>query len=291
MKEYFSHDLSSRNDPKIQNLMMDHGMEGVGVFWCLVEMLYEQGGALRMDQIKAIAWGLHAEQSLVESVVKNYSLFDTDGEVFWSPSARKRSKEREEVSEKNRQNVMRRWNAKNADKPKEKDTKKTEETNDDNTTVEENNTTVLRPSAARNTIKEKKIKENNISTPNVVDIEQQQQKQQQKQQSEAKKENLPSAPKREEEEEYFKNMLSYWNKVVKETEGTRMKQVWTLNDKRRNLLRNVCSKYPLQLYARAVHNAMINPYLNGRTKRRDKPGDFDWCMQEDHFVKLIEGNV
>ena len=41
MKEtfYFAHDYNARNDPKLQNVLFDLGVEGIGVFWCFIEEL------------------------------------------------------------------------------------------------------------------------------------------------------------------------------------------------------------------------------------------------------------
>ena len=91
MKERFlTHDLGSRNDPKLIRLQMEMGGQGLGIWWCLVEMLWEQGGYLPLDSA-AIAFSLHwAKPDEVQAVIFNYNLFDNDGERFWSPGALER---------------------------------------------------------------------------------------------------------------------------------------------------------------------------------------------------------
>ena len=37
---YFSHDYNCRNDEKIKRLLRKHGMSGYGIFWSIVEDLY-----------------------------------------------------------------------------------------------------------------------------------------------------------------------------------------------------------------------------------------------------------
>jgi len=37
---YFSHDYNCRNDEKIKRLLRKHGMCGYGIFWSIVEDLY-----------------------------------------------------------------------------------------------------------------------------------------------------------------------------------------------------------------------------------------------------------
>lgn len=43
---YFKHDQGARNDPKMRLLRALHGAEGLGLYWCIVEELYEQGGTI-----------------------------------------------------------------------------------------------------------------------------------------------------------------------------------------------------------------------------------------------------
>ena len=62
---YFQHDYNARNDPKLQDVLIDLGVEGIGVFWCIIEQLYEQGGKLPLRSCKkyciCIARGLQQD--------------------------------------------------------------------------------------------------------------------------------------------------------------------------------------------------------------------------------------
>ena len=51
MKEsrYFPHDIGARNDPKLLRLQMEMKGQGLAIWWCLVEMLWENGGYLPYD--------------------------------------------------------------------------------------------------------------------------------------------------------------------------------------------------------------------------------------------------
>lgn len=60
-KEYFSHDYNARSDPKLRKLLMKEGIEGIGVYWCIIEMLYEQEGILPLSECEAIAFELHTQ--------------------------------------------------------------------------------------------------------------------------------------------------------------------------------------------------------------------------------------
>lgn len=109
MKEYFSHDYNARNDPKLQEVLFEHGIAGLGVFWCLIENLYEQGGELPLTACKSIAFALHTESNIVESVVRDFNLFQNDGEKFWSNSVNARINKRNDITEKRKQAALSSW--------------------------------------------------------------------------------------------------------------------------------------------------------------------------------------
>ena len=85
--QYITHDLGARNDPKLLKLQMKQGGKGLGTYWCLVEMLWENDGYLPTDY-EAIAFALRwADASEVKDVVENYGLFEQAAGRFWSRSA------------------------------------------------------------------------------------------------------------------------------------------------------------------------------------------------------------
>lgn len=99
---YFSHDFYARNDPKLIEVQMDMGGLGLGIFWCLVEMLWEQDGYLPRNY-KSIAFCLRwATEEDVRKVVEDFGLFDFDGELIWSDSALTRIKKIEDMIEQKR---------------------------------------------------------------------------------------------------------------------------------------------------------------------------------------------
>ena len=51
---YFQHDYNARNDPKLQDVLIELGVEGIGIYWCIIEQLYEQGGRCRCVTAKAL---------------------------------------------------------------------------------------------------------------------------------------------------------------------------------------------------------------------------------------------
>ena len=126
MKEYFSHDYKARSDRKLMAVMMKHGLTGVGAFWCIVEMLYEEQGTLPKEY-ERIAFELRTEYDLVKDVIEEYDLFEKDDNKFWSITAIDRLNKRISKSEKARESVQERW------KKYERNTNVKQSKNDSNT--------------------------------------------------------------------------------------------------------------------------------------------------------------
>ena len=109
---YFQHDYNARNDPKLQDVLIEHGVAGIGIFWCVIEQIYEQGGKLPFKACKSIAFALHIDCKVVESVVNDFDLFQNDGTFFWSSSVLARLNCRKEISERRKKAAETRWKSK-----------------------------------------------------------------------------------------------------------------------------------------------------------------------------------
>lgn len=114
---YFSHDYNSRNDPKMVSLIMKTGIIGVGIYWCVVEMLYEQGGYINLEECERIAFELRTDSDLVKSVIAS-ELFSKNEKLFWSESVIKRLNVRKVKSAKARESVSYRWGNTNVERTK-----------------------------------------------------------------------------------------------------------------------------------------------------------------------------
>ena len=106
---YFSHDYNARSDDKIKLLIRKHGMIGYGVFWAIVEDLYNNANALRLD-CEGIAYDLHVDVKIVENIIFDFELFVIENNFFGSLSVERRLNERNEKSEKARKSALNRWN-------------------------------------------------------------------------------------------------------------------------------------------------------------------------------------
>lgn len=131
---YFSHDYHARNDGKMVKLLMHEGVAGLGMYWCIVEMLYEAGGRLLYSECERIAFELRVDSARITNLILSYDLFESDGQFFWSNSIIERLEQRQLKSENASKSAKYRWNNANA----------------------------LRDECDGNAIKESKVKENKI---------------------------------------------------------------------------------------------------------------------------------
>ena len=145
---YFTHDYNARTDRKMVNLIMKHGMIGIGVYWCLVEMLYEEGGYLPTEY-ERISFELRTDLNVIQNIINESGLFKIDTDKFWSDAVLERLEQRCEKSKKARESINKRWDKYKAD------------------------TNVIQTNNDSNTIKERKGKERKgkeITPPVMSDV-------------------------------------------------------------------------------------------------------------------------
>lgn len=109
MKHYFPHDYNARNDRKLRKLFAKLGTKGIGLYWNVIEMLYEEKGFLPLDDIETIACDNKVTPTDVEIMLSIDGLFCKDDEKFWSESVLSRLAIIKEKSEKNSRNARKRW--------------------------------------------------------------------------------------------------------------------------------------------------------------------------------------
>jgi hypothetical protein len=137
---YFSHDYNARNDIKIKKLISKHGFLGYGLYWALIEDLYNNANALPTDY-ECIAFDLKCNEDVLISIINDYELFTFDSGFFGSLSVQRRLNERNSKSDKARQSAFNRWN------------------------LSERNANALQTQCDSNAIKERKGKEKKVNTP------------------------------------------------------------------------------------------------------------------------------
>jgi len=101
---YFSHDQNARNDEKILMLRAEHGWEGYGLYWGLIEMMFDrEDSSLAHNKLRGHATGLTVDPETLEAVVNTaieVGLFESDGDRFWSNSLCERKGRMEEERQK-----------------------------------------------------------------------------------------------------------------------------------------------------------------------------------------------
>ena len=105
---YFSHDYNSRADEKIKMLIRKHGILGYGIFWAIIEDLYNNANALRTDY-EGIAYDLRVDIKIVKSVINDFDLFIIKDDFFGSLSVQRRLEERRAKSKKASESANYRW--------------------------------------------------------------------------------------------------------------------------------------------------------------------------------------
>jgi hypothetical protein len=82
---YFSHDANAQDDPKCMILIDQMGMEGYGIYWALIEKLRnEKDYKLPISVIGSLAKRWSTSKEKVATVVKKYSLFELENDLFFS---------------------------------------------------------------------------------------------------------------------------------------------------------------------------------------------------------------
>lgn len=97
---YFPHDTNARDDPKICALIAEYGLEGYGLYWCLIEMMHAQGG--KIEKFPKLYEGLafqfrsttQAVLEAVEAMLNLLQLFEEDEKYIWSKRVLKNIEER-----------------------------------------------------------------------------------------------------------------------------------------------------------------------------------------------------
>ena len=230
---YFSHDYNSRSDVKIQKLIAKKGYLGYGLFWALIENLYNNANALPLDY-DVIAFELRTDEDNIKSIINDFDLFIVNGDFFGSNSVQRRLDERDLKSKKARESANNRWN-------KNKENANALQTKSDSNAIKESK------------VKESKVKENNSIISEIKNFDKQQNQSDiiilDSEKENNQKEKVPSKRKSEKDEfieafvlagafedyadEYYKyrvkkklslSKLAY-NKIIKESVGLDINEV------------------------------------------------------------------
>lgn len=109
MSEYIIHKISNRSEYVFRKLIERKGAAAYGVYWYVLEELYESGGRMLFEEIDSISKALCVRKDFVASVIKSFSLFQYDSDSFWSDEVIEQIEKRQKLKEKRKEAANKRW--------------------------------------------------------------------------------------------------------------------------------------------------------------------------------------
>jgi len=106
-KEYFPHDYGARLS--LRGIRKDFGLQGLGFYWCFVEILHEEGGYIKESDLDNIAYDLQVAPELCYAVTHNYDLFTVKKGKIFSERVLRNIKKRAEISAARKRAASERW--------------------------------------------------------------------------------------------------------------------------------------------------------------------------------------
>lgn len=109
MSEYINHKISNRSEYIFRKLIEKKGAAAYGVYWYVLEELYESGGRMLFEEIESISNALCVRKDFVASVIKSFSLFQYDSDSFWSDEVIEQIEKRQKLRKKRKEAANKRW--------------------------------------------------------------------------------------------------------------------------------------------------------------------------------------
>lgn len=109
MSEYINHKISNRSEYVFRKLIERKGAAAYGVYWYVLEELYESGGRMLFEEIESISNALCVRKDFVASVIKSFSLFQYDSDSFWSDEVIEQIEKRQKLRKKRKEAANKRW--------------------------------------------------------------------------------------------------------------------------------------------------------------------------------------
>ena len=115
--KHFKHGIMSSQDARFIRLLSDYGAEGYGIYWMIVELLYQIDGSCIDIQMLKTYLGSKCKEDTMMAVVEKYGLFtiSADGSTFYSPSILKEKETWKKMSRGGSKGMKTRWNVRKAE--------------------------------------------------------------------------------------------------------------------------------------------------------------------------------
>lgn len=122
---WFPHDYNACDDVKLLFLRQQLGMEGVGIYWYILERLAQAGGILPLKIVPVLAMQIQVPDVKVTGVITAFDLFQVDDKEFQSVrlSANIKMLEttRSQQSKGGKKGMQKRWGNKKDDDNQQKE--------------------------------------------------------------------------------------------------------------------------------------------------------------------------
>ena len=109
-KTYFNHDSNSRNDIRIIKLRAKLSYEGYGIFWALLELLFNEENKLCISDYETLAFGLQCDHKILKQVIEDFDLFVIEDNCFYSKRLHRHIEDINNKSTKAKESINKRWN-------------------------------------------------------------------------------------------------------------------------------------------------------------------------------------
>ena len=110
---YFTHDYGARNDPKILELRSEYGLEGLGLYWCIVETLAEaDDGYINPNLLAGLSIGYGVTKAKLQEQIDfmiKVELLREDENGYFSKRMMEHKQIRKKLSEAGKKGAKKRW--------------------------------------------------------------------------------------------------------------------------------------------------------------------------------------
>jgi uncharacterized protein YdaU (DUF1376 family) len=113
-KTYLQHQSNSFTDIKIIKMRSMLGIESYGIFWALLELLFNEENKLCVDDYSVLAFSLQCDADKLKSVIEDFDLFVIEDGCFYSKRLNNHIDTINSKSIKAKESASKRWNNANA---------------------------------------------------------------------------------------------------------------------------------------------------------------------------------
>jgi len=139
-KTYLQHQSNSFTDIKIIKMRSKLGMEAYGIFWALLELLFNEENKLCIDDYSVLAFSLQCDENKLKSVIEDFDLFVIEDGCFYSKRLNQHIDTINSKSIKAKESASKRWNNANAKRTQsDSNASRVEYSKEDKSKVKKNN--------------------------------------------------------------------------------------------------------------------------------------------------------